>query len=36
VPALGGTEIFETTTEGSGAIRNAVYQTATLDGEDRT
>jgi hypothetical protein len=35
-PALDGTEIFETTTESGRAIRNAVYQTATLDGEDRT
>jgi hypothetical protein len=34
-PAPDGTEIFETTTEGGGAIRNAVYQTATLDGEHR-
>lgn len=35
-PAPDGTEIFETTTEGGGAIRDAVYQTATLYGEDRT
>jgi len=29
-PVADGTEIFETTTEPAGAIRNAVYQTATL------
>lgn len=36
LPAPDGTEIFETTTATAGAIHNPVYQTATLDGEDRT